>query len=923
MSRPEEMEFSRSQTFLAQGDNLNAYLTYWKNQFAEVSPLLNIPTDRPRPSVQAFRRESYSFLFPAPLSERIKSLSQQEAVSPFIFFLAALHLLLARYSGQDKIPIGISATALARSEMQESTTRLSDILVVPTKLPQTSTFLMLLAEVQRVALQAYTNRHIPFDSLLEHLRREKDPGYHPLFQVVFGWLDSSDTSSTRPGTYVEALLSADTTTRPDLVLLLREQEQEFLGTFEYDAQLFDLQSIKDMAGHLQTLIGEIVSKPGQRVTELSLLTREERQILLEEWNATYQEWPQESTVTILFEKQEERTPDAIAVVYKDLFLTYGELNCRANQLAHYLMQRGVGPEMLVGVCLERSPDLIVALLGVLKTGGAYVPIDPTYPSERVRYMLNDAGTRFLITDKEQQLANEYEDLATIISLNALEGVLQSQKRKNPPQRACPGNLCYVIYTSGSTGKPKGVSIQHQGLTNLIIWHHRTYKVTASDRATQISGLAFDATVWELWPYLTAGSSIYLPDSETHASLEQLVKWITISGCTHSLMTTPLAQFVLARQWLAETALRYLLTGGERLHRPARQVQAFQLINHYGPTENTVVATSALVDLAEDKSSDPPIGRPIMNIQTYILDPFLEPTPIGIVGELYIGGPGLARGYLHRPDLTAEYFIPHPFDSPGGARLYRTGDLARYNHQGEIKYVGRTDRQIKVRGFRIELGEIEAVINRHPDIEQAVVILQEDISGEKQIRAYVVLHDEVALTSEELRHYVNSWLPTYMLPSTYHFLKTLPLTSNGKVNHDALPGLGEEQDVPENAPMAPETDNERILLQIWQEVLKREDIGIHDNFFDLGGYSFLMAEVHLEIKKVFKKEISVLDLLFHPTIASFATFLLEKEEIPIELEQENAQVSKHMMKRRQQSKKRSKLKAVRISEQQNMKDEPEE
>lgn len=907
MFQSEERVDPLARAAFMQGEALPADQAYWQEQLAEVSPHLYLPTGVPHSSTQQFQGGIHPFFLPSALSERMKIVSQQEGVTLFTGILAVFYLLLARYSGQEHILVGASVAELARAEGEEDLAGTSEMLPLPASIALATPFTTFLARIGEMVHQAYAHRAVAFAPVLEKLRREHSPESHALFQIIFRWQEHVEAFSEPPDAFVSSPLAADPAGSPDLLLRLQENARGVQGAFEYNAGLFHPRIIAEMADHFLTLLAEIAARPQQRLATVPLLTVEERRRIVETWNATDQEWPRESTVVTLFQHQLERTPDALAVVSDDLCLTYQELNRRANQLAYDLIQQGVGLEIPVGVYLERSIDLVVALLGVLKTGGAYVPLDPSAPPERVKYIVKDAGIQVLITSRELR-ANLCADLRLVITLDKDSLPSRAHNLANPPQVASPENLCYIIYTSGSTGQPKGVSIQHQGLTNLIIWHHRTYGPTSASRATQISGLAFDATVWEIWPYLTAGASVHLPDAETHASPEQLIKWINTSGCTHSVMTTPIAQFVLAQQLLVYTSLRYLLTGGEKLHSPARRAHTFQFVNHYGPTENTVVATSATIDLTEESKSDPPIGRPIMNVQTYILDPRLEPVPAGVVGELYIGGPGLARGYLNRPDLTAASFLPNPFDPLGGSRLYRTGDLTRYMLSGDIEYVGRIDRQVKVRGFRIELGEIEAALNQHPGIEQVAVILATDPSGERQIRAYVVPHAGAMLTIEDLRHYLAPWLPAYMLPSACYFLPTLPLTANGKVDQTALLALEQDQFVPEREIVVPETEAEKVLLRIWQTALKREDIGIHDSFFDVGGYSFLLVQVYREIKKHFRKEISILDLLTHATIATCAAYLTEGEEASHSLAQEDLHMSRHIQKRQQQRERQSSVKA---------------
>lgn len=882
-----------------QGEVLNAELAYWKKQLDGASPFLALPTDRPRSSIQTFNGDTHSLLLSSTLTHQIKTLSQQQGATLFMILLAAFQLLLSRYSGQEDLSVGIPIANRSRSETEDLIGCFINTMVIRTSLSGSPSFLTLLARVRETALEAYMHQDIPFEYLVENLHIERHLSHHPLFQVMFSLQNIPDATLDLTGLVIQRQPLEDTTAKFDLTLAMHEGAEGISGIFEYNTDLFDKRTIERIAKYFETLLASIVTDPKQRISALPLLARQEQQIILEEWNVTRQSLPEVRTVHNLFEMQVERTPDAIAIVHEKVQLTYQELNRQANQLAHYLIHLGVGIETTVGVYLGRSADLIVALLGILKAGGAYVPIDPSYPLERVRYMLHDAGINILITCTSFQ-TTVTEELSTVVCLDSGWDTLHTESQENPGRYIHPENLCYVIYTSGSTGIPRGVSIQHLGVTNLIAWHQRAYNLTSSVRATQVAGLAFDATVWEIWPYLTVGASVHLPSQATHSSPEQLVEWIKASMCTHSFLPTPLAQFILTEHWLDGAALRYLLTGGDKLHQSASQFRTFAFINHYGPTENTVVTTSTAVDLSESANGDPPIGRPIMNTQVYILDPCLTPVPPGVVGELHIGGLGLARGYLGLPGLTAERFIPNPFDPEGGTRLYKTGDLARYLSDGAIEFLGRMDRQVKIRGFRIELGEIEATISRHEHVQQATVVLHETSSGEMQIAAYVVPLEGTQITPDELRQYVRKWLPIYMLPSSYVMLNTLPLTANGKVDQQALVYLmqtkGESTD---SVNAVVKTEIEQTLLHIWQEVLEIETIGIHDNFFDIGGHSFLLVQVHRRVKEVFKRDITVLNLFTFPTVASLAAYLAQGQDISRDFEQDQSRARMRRVKIQQQ------------------------
>jgi aspartate racemase len=586
----------------------------------------------------------------------------------------------------------------------------------------------------------------------------------------------------------------------------------------------------------------------------------------------------------------EQASNAVAVVFEGEQLTYRELNARANQLAHYLQVLGVGPEVLVGICVERSLEMLVGLLGILKAGGAYVPLDPAYPLERLAFMLEDASVSVLLT-QARLVESLPQHHAPVVCLDGDWEVIAQYGEENVSSGVMPKNLAYVIYTSGSTGKPKGVLIEHRGLLNLVFWHQRTFAVSPKDRATQLAGSAFDASVWELWPYLTAGASIYIANEQTRVLPQQLRDWLVKNAITISFLPTPLAESILSLAWPSDAALRTLLTGGDKLHNYPLLSVPFELVNNYGPTENTVVTTSGSIPAKPRTDVAPPIGRPIANTKVYLLDEKLQPLPIGVPGELYVSGDGLARGYLNRPDLTAQKFIANPFSDnqsvsgtapeklsgcDSALRLYKTGDLARYLPDGNIEFLGRLDEQVKIRGFRIELGEIEALLAQHPDLREVVVVVREDIPGNKFLAAYVVPKLEASPpTISELRSFLKAKLPDYMVPGAFVFLEAMPLTPNGKIDRRALPTAASFRGEREDNFVAPSTPTEEILAAIWAEVLGLQQVGINDNFFELGGHSMLAARLFAQIEKAFGKNLPLATLFQSPTIKQLANILCQK------------------------------------------------
>lgn len=610
-----------------------------------------------------------------------------------------------------------------------------------------------------------------------------------------------------------------------------------------------------------------VEREEQRPSRQQLTETE--QLQLTAWNATRQDYPRNLCVPQLVAKQASATPDAVALVAGDQELSYEELNRRANQLAHYLQTFGVGPNVLVGLCVERSLDMVVGLLGILKAGGAYVPLDPSYPTERLTFMLVDAHAPVLVT--QHSLAARLATQGTqVVCLDADAAMLTRQSVVDPLSKITIDDLAYVIYTSGSTGQPKGVQIIHDGLLNLIFWHQRAYEVTSSDRATQLTSPAFDATGWELWPYLTIGASVYLPDDDTRASPILLCDWLVSCGITITFLPTPLAESVMFLEWPPTASLRLLLTGADTLHHYPPPTLPFTVVNNYGPTETTVVATYGHVLPTAHADVPPSIGRPIANTQIYILDEHLQQVPIGVPGELYIGGAGVARGYLNRPELTAERFSPNPFSNEPGSRLYKTGDLARYLPDGQIAFLGRTDHQIKIRGHRIEPDEIVSVLTRHPAIQASLVVACENSPGDKHLVAYLVLVPGAHLTASSLYEAIRTRLPDYMIPATFVLLDTLPMTPNGKVDRAALPAPDATNTLRDAAIAAPSTPTEERLASIVVSLLGLDQLGVDDNFFLLGADSMMGTQLIARVAETFGIGLPLRTLFEMPTVRQLAT-----------------------------------------------------
>lgn len=771
-------DFAYWQRQWLQGEVLEKQLSYWQKQLDSIS-MLNLPTDRPRLPVQTFQGARQPLQLSKSLSEALLALGQQEGVTLFIILLAAFKVLLYRYTQQEDITIGSPIANRNRSEIEGLIGFFVNSLVLRTHLSGNPTFRELLNQVKEVALGAYAHQDLPFEKLVEELHPERNLNQNPLFQVVFALQNAPMSALELPGLTLNTLPFETETTRFDLEFHLWEPNTQnglwldnsegISGFVIYSTDLFDDATITRMLGHFQTLLEGIVANPEQRIAQLPLLSASELNKLLVQWNNTQADYPQNKCIHQLFESVAEQNPDGNALVFGDEQLSYKELNIRSNQLAHYLKQLGVKAEVLVGLCVERSFDMVIGILGILKAGGAYVPLDPSYPSERLNFMLEDAQVSVLLTH-ERWLERLRNYNSQIICLDKNWKIIAQEIKDNLSSKVSVDNLAYVIYTSGSTGKPKGVKIEHRGLLNLVFWHQKAFAVSLIDRATQISGVGFDACSWEIWPYLSIGASIYFVDDETRRSPEHLRDWLVAKAITIAFLPTPLAEKVLLLDFPKNAVLRILLTGGDKLNQYPLASHAFQVFNNYGPTENTVVTTSGQISVPNKDNLAPAIGRAITNTQVYILDKYLQPVPIGIPGQLYISGDGLARGYLNRPDLTTECFISNLFTNKPKARLYKTGDLVRYRLDGNIEFLGRLDEQVKIRGYRIELGEIEAVLSQHPAVQQTVAVIRE-AQGEKRLLAYVVLkaediseQEKIHLQDEQVLQWQMLYNETYNQPA---------------------------------------------------------------------------------------------------------------------------------------------------------------
>ena len=883
---------------------IQSSLAYWKQQLAGAPPLLSLPTDRPRLAEQNGRGSSQSFVVSQELTEALSLLSRQEGATLFMTLLAAFNTLLYRYTGTEDMVVGSPIASRVNSEI------FVNAVALRTDMSGNPRFQELLERLRKVALLAQSHQDLPFEMLVEELQPQRDLSYSPLFQVMFVMegdisLQKIEVSSLTASPWVVE----DTRAKFDLTLFLEQTSNGLVGKWVYNTDLFDADTIERMNGHFQTMLVAIVAKPEQPISELPLLTAKERQQLLIEWNNTQTDYPQDKCIHELFEEQVKRTPNAVAVVFEQQQLTYRELNSRANQLAHYLRTLGIGSDVPVGICVERSLEMVVGLLGILKAGGAYVPLDPAYPQDRLAYMLSDSQLPVLLTQ---------QDLVSVLPEHQAKVVYLDTDWKNISQENDENlfsgvikDRAYIIYTSGSTGKPKGVQITHQAVTNFLNSMQLKPGLTDKDILLAITTISFDIAVLELYLPLMLGAKVVLVSREVAVDGIRLLKLLSESKATVMQATPATWHLLLAAGWNGQSQLK-ILCGGEALS----QELASQLLarvssvwNMYGPTEATVWATAYEVSeqqfLVGTQKPAISIGKPIGNTQTYILDQYLQPVPIGINGELYIGGVCLARGYLNRPDLTTEKFIANPFSNEPNSRLYKTGDVARYLPNGDIEYISRIDNQVKIRGFRIELGEIEVLLAKHPEIREIAVIVREDVPGDKRLVAYIVPNQDQTPTINDLREFLSQKLPKFMIPSAFVTLDALPLTPNGKVDRRALLGYSLPSDsvslgttpVANNGKVdshalrhtsrisldtgfdAPRNPTEEILVAIWAEVLGLKQIGIHDNFFALGGHSLLAMRLFNEIEKTLGTRLSLATLFQKQTIAELATIIHQEESSP--------------------------------------------
>ncbi len=860
-----------------QDDVLQQQLAYWKKQLAGNHSVVELPSDHPRHHARTSAGAKHFLEFPRNLTADLKTLARQEGATLFMVLLAAFKTLLFRYSKQDDIAVGSSIAGRNWLETEGLIGFFLNTLVLRSDLSGDPSFREMLGRVRQTTLDAYGNQEIPVEMLLEALQPERQGDQNPLFQVMFILQNTPMPSLEFAGLKLRPMDLDSGTAKFDLTLDLAEGPEGLKGWLEYSRDLFEAETIERLATHFQMLLADAVQHPERSISELELLASEER-ARVKEWNRTERVYEGTPCIHELFEAQAARAPQQIAVISEQKSLTYEELNARANQLAHYLRRHGVGPEVLVGLMFERSTEMLVALLGVLKAGGAYVPFDPHYPAKRLALMLKDSGVAMLLTQQNlTQLLPEES-----VSVFCLDGEVESlakESRENLSSDVNSENLAYMIYTSGSTGRPKGVMVAHASLVNYVHTANAAYQVRTEDRVLQFASLSFDTSLEEIFPCLTSGATLVLRTEWMMATTETFLEYCAQQRIT--VLNLPTAYWHEMTRPAAEelklpASIRLVIIGGEKalLERFTlwrRQVgESVRLFNTYGPTEATIVATMQPTGELASDLEDLPIGRPIANAQTYVLDAHLQPVPVGVVGELYIGGACLARGYHNSPDVTATRFVPDPFATEPGRRLYHTGDLASYSPDGVLHYEGRSDEQVKIRGFRIEIGEIEATLRQYPSISDAVVIVGERTPGDKHLIGYVTLNESATASVAELRSFVKDRLPDHMSPSWFVILDAFPLTTTGKLDKRALPAPNRNGNGVDTISAAPGNQIEELVAEIWVDVLELDRVGTTDNFFELGGHSLLATQVISRLRQAFDIEVPLRTLFESPTVKGMAT-----------------------------------------------------
>ncbi len=852
---------------------LAEHLAFWKKELAALPPALQLPTDRPRPPVQTYAGSRVSGRLDATQTAAVKALARREGATLFMVLMSAFHTLLHRYSGETDIPVGTAVANRGRADFEQVIGFFANNVVLRGDLSGNPTVSEAIRRTRDLALRSFAHESMPFDVLVEALAPRRSLDHSPLFQVMFV-LQTMARRASMPGLQYELLEPPMRTSRFDFSVDAVERDGSLWFFFEYNTDLYDAETLQQMVSHYLTLLKGYCERPDAPVKALPLLTEEETRRLAVDWNRT--ERPLEAPLTVhgLFEAQAARTPNAIAVKFEDQSLSYADLDRRASELAAYLASLQPGGDRLIGIWMERGIDMIVALLGVLKAGCAYVPLDPAFPRDRIAYMVEDAALQIVVTQQALAAALPAQGVRCVLIDSDLPAVEPAQA----PVRVSPHDLAYVIYTSGSTGKPKGVQLEHRGVVNFLHSMHREPGIGPRDRLVSVTTLSFDIAGLEIYGPLTIGGTVIMASRAVALDGLRLAELLEHHEATILQATPATWRLLLDSDWAGRPGMK-MLCGGEALPRDlaTRLLETGgELWNLYGPTETTIWST---VTRVEDTRRPISIGRPLDNTTVYLLEPSGQLAPVGVPGELCIGGAGLARGYRNRPELTNEKFVMLPLPGGRSERVYRTGDLARWRRDGQLEFVGRRDHQVKVRGFRIELEEIEAVLATHAGVRQNVVAVREDTPGDQRLVAYVVPEAGARIENEQARATLRAKLPEYMVPGTYVVLEELPLTPNGKVDRRALPPPPAAVEAVEQEDTAARTPAEQRVTAIWRDVLKLDRIGLHQNFFDVGGHSLLLVRVQTALKREFGQELQLFELFQSTTIASQAQRLAAPAEKP--------------------------------------------
>ncbi|HEX6373985.1 MAG TPA: amino acid adenylation domain-containing protein [Longimicrobium sp.] len=844
------------------GEGAERRLAYWRDRLAGAPELLELPTDRPRPPVPSFRGAGVPVHLSAEVLDRLRALGRREGATLYMVVLAAFQLLLSRYAGSGDVVVGTPVAGRTRPEVEGLIGFFVNTLVLRTDVSGDPSFRALLARVRETVLGAYEHQDLPFERLVAELQPERSLSHAPLFQVVFLMEDAAPGGEAAPGAAGRPVQTEFGTIQFDLTLSLAAHPDGLRGTLSYAAELFDQPSMERMGAHLQRVLEQVAAAPDLPLSRVELMGAMERRRVLEEWSRPAQVPSAGRCVHELVAEQAARTPDAVAVALGADALTYRELDGRANRLARWLRRHGVAPEARVGLCLERGPELVTAMLGVLRAGAAYVPLDPAYPAERLALVAADSGIAVLLASEALRGRLPARPGVRVVALDAVRAQVAAESDAPPAVAVDPRQLAYVIYTSGSTGTPKGVAVEHAGLANMCAWYARAFGITAADRLTQFASPGFDAVGSEVWPCLIRGACLDVVPDEARTDPARLRDWLVERAATLSFAPTPVGEALLELPWPADAALRTLVIAGDRLRARPRPGMPFAVANNYGPTECSIGATSALaVEPGGERA--PSIGRPIDNTPAYVLDAWMRPVPAGVPGELWLGGVQVARGYLDRPALTARSFVPDPFSARPGARLYRTGDRVRWLADGTLDYLGRVDEQVKIRGFRIEPGEVEALLLRHGGVAECAVVVREDAPGDRRLVAYVT----GGADPEALRESLRGTLPEYMVPAAVVGVERLPLTPHGKLDRRALPAP--EYRGAEGADAEPRDYLEVQLIQLWEELLGTRGIGPQQSFFDLGGSSLLAMRLFAQANRRLECDLPLSTLFTGATVRHMA------------------------------------------------------